>query len=286
MLEAKRFSTDPYAAKAQARAYAVQLAAPFVMPINGREHYFWEHETGDARPVVGFPSPADLDRRANLRQHRAGNLETSLKAVSIPRRFRCQGEDCTTYPYQIRCQEKADEALISGIRRMLFEMATGTGKTMTIALLIKRWFQAGIISRVLFLADRIELARQAYDDFADYLRDYPVTLLYDGKRSLEGQVVVGTLDTIAGQLGAGGFGHAYFDLVITDECHRSIYNSHRATLGHFDAIHIGLTATPNPGELRWISRHERSLVRSTYMFFECWDSTREEGRPTFSYTIQ
>jgi len=55
---------------------------------------------------------------------------------------------------------------------------------------------------------------------------------------------VGTLDTIATQLGREGFGHGYFDLVVTDECHRSIYNTHRATLGHFDAIHIGLTATP------------------------------------------
>ncbi len=286
VLEAKRFSTDPYSAKAQAKAYALQLAAPFVILSNGREHYFWDYETGDARPVVGFPSPADLERRANLRQHRAGDVQTSLRAVPIPLRFRSQGDDCETRPYQVRCLEKADEALISGKRRMLFEMATGTGKTMTIALLIKRWFQAGIISRVLFLADRIELARQAYDDFADYLRDYPITLLFGGKKSREGQVVVGTLDTIAGQLGAGGFGHAYFDLVITDECHRSIYNTHRATLGHFDAIHIGLTATPNPGELRWISHHERQLVRSTYMFFECWDSTREEGRPTFAYTIQ
>ncbi len=286
VLEAKRFSTDPYGAKAQAKAYAVKLGAPFVILSNGREHYFWEYETGDARPVVGFPSPADMERRANLRQHRAGTVETSLKAIPIPRRFRSQGDDCETRPYQIKCLEKADEALISGIRRMLFEMATGTGKTMTIALLIKRWFQAGIISRVLFLADRIELARQAYDDFTDYLRDYPITLLFGGKKSLEGQVVVGTLDTIAGQLGEGGFGHAYFDLVITDECHRSIYNSHRATLGHFDAIHIGLTATPNPGELRWISHHERQLVRSTYMFFECWDSAAEEGRPTYAYTIQ
>lgn len=286
VLEAKRFSTDPYSAKAQAKAYALQLAAPFVILSNGREHYFWDYETGDARPVVGFPAPADLERRANLRQHRAGDVQTSLRAVPIPLRFRSQGDDCETRPYQVRCLEKADEALISGKRRMLFEMATGTGKTMTIALLIKRWFQAGIISRVLFLADRIELARQAYDDFADYLRDYPITLLFGGKKSREGQVVVGTLDTIAGQLGAGGFGHAYFDLVITDECHRSIYNTHRATLGHFDAIHIGLTATPNPGELRWVSHHERQLVRSTYMFFECWDSAREEGRPTFAYTIQ
>jgi type I restriction enzyme R subunit len=143
-----------------------------------------------------------------------------------------------------------------------------------------------VISRVLFLADRIELAKQAKETFDDYLRDYPCTLLYGGKHSLEGQIVVGTLDTIAGQLGPGGFGHAYFDLVVTDECHRSIYNTHRATLAHFDAIHIGLTATPNPGELHWVSEHERQLVRSTYMFFDCWDSAAQEGRPTFAYTIR
>jgi type I restriction enzyme R subunit len=186
----------------------------------------------------------------------------------------------------LRCLEAADTALLAGRRRLLFEMATGTGKTLTIAMLMKRWFQAAACSRVLFLADRIELAKQAKETFDEYLRDYPSTLLFGGKRSLEGQIVVGTLDTIAGQLGPGGFGHAYFDLVVTDECHRSIYNTHRATLGHFDAIHIGLTATPNPGELHWISEHERQLVRSTYMFFDCWDSVAQEGRPTFAYTIQ
>jgi len=169
---------------------------------------------------------------------------------------------------------------------MLFEMATGTGKTLTIAMLMKRWFQAAIISRVLFLADRIELAKQAKETFDDYLRDWPSKILYGGKRSLEGQIIVGTLDTIAGQLGPNGFGHGFFDLVITDECHRSIYNTHRATLAHFDAIHIGLTATPNPGELHWISEHERQLVKSTYLFFDCWDSARKEGIPTFSYTLQ
>ena len=145
VLEAKRFSTDPYAAKAQAKAYASELAAPFIILSNGREHYFWELDTGDARPVTGFPSPADLERRANLRQHRTGSVETSLRAIPIPRRFRSQGDDCETRPYQIKCLEKADAALIAGQRRMLFEMATGTGKTMTVALLIKRWFQAGII---------------------------------------------------------------------------------------------------------------------------------------------
>jgi type I restriction enzyme R subunit len=287
VVEAKRFSIDPYSAKTQTKEYAVSLGAPFIILSNGREHYFWDYENGDARPIIGFPTQADLESRANLRQHRHGDLATSIRAVPMPDHFRFRGENVEARPYQLRCIKAADDALISGRRRMLFEMATGTGKTLAIAMLIKRWMQSAAISRVLFLADRIELARQAKQDtFDDYLREYPATLLFGGKKSLEGQIVVGTLDTIAGQLGPGGFGHAYFDLVITDECHRSIYNTHRATLAHFDAIHIGLTATPNPGELHWVSEHERQLVRSTYMFFDCWDSATQEGHPTFAYTIR
>jgi type I restriction enzyme R subunit len=287
VVETKRFSIDPYSAKARTKEYAVSLVAPFILLSNGREHFFWDYENGDARPIIGFPTQADLESRANLRQHRCGDLATSIRAVPMPTHFRFKGEDVDARPYQLKCLKTADDALIAGCRRMLFEMATGTGKTLTIAMLIKRWMQSAAISRVLFLADRIELARQAKQDtFDDYLREYPSTLLFGGKKSLEGQIVVGTLDTIAGQLGPGGFGHAYFDLVITDECHRSIYNTHRATLAHFDAIHIGLTATPNPGELRWVSDHERQLVRSTYMFFDCWDNAAQEGRPTFAYTLR
>jgi type I restriction enzyme R subunit len=286
VIEAKRFSIDPYSAKKQARAYAESLAAPFVILSNGREHYFWDYTDGDARPVMGLPTQTDLERRAYLKVHRLGDLEQSLAAVAYPSRFTFRGDEIEVRPYQLECMRTADAALITGSRRMLFEMATGTGKTLTIAMLMKRWFQAAIISRVLFLVDRIELGKQAKETFDDYLQDWPSVILYGGKRSLEGQIVVGTLDTIAGQLGAGGFGHAYFDLVVTDECHRSIYNTHRGTLGHFDAIHIGLTATPNPGELRWISEHERQLVRSTYMFFNCWDAAKKEGHPTFFYGIQ
>lgn len=286
VIEAKRFSVDPYSAKAQARDYAESLKAAFVILSNGQEHYFWDYADADARPIMGMPSQADLERRANVKVHRRGNLEASITAVPYPTRFAFKGEEIEPRPYQIECLKKADAALIAGRRRMLFEMATGTGKTLTIAMLMKRWFQAAAISRVLFLADRIELAKQAKETFDDYLRDCPSSLLFHGKHSLEGQIVVGTLDTIAGQLGSNGFGHAYFDLVITDECHRSIYNTHRATLGHFDAIHIGLTATPNPGELRWVSEHERQLVKNTYLFFDCWDAAKQEGRPTFSYPIQ
>jgi type I restriction enzyme R subunit len=287
IIEAKRFSLDPYSAKVQAKAYAQSLNVPFILLSNGKEHYLWDYiDGGDARPILGIPTQADLERRANLKIHRRGSLQECLNAIPYPVKFRFKGEEIEARPYQLQCLEKADDALIAGRRRMLFEMATGTGKTLAIAMLMKRWFQSAIISRVLFLADRIELAKQAKETFDDYLRDWPSTLLYGGKRSLEGQIVVGTLDTIAGQLGANGFGHGYFDLVITDECHRSIYNTHRATLAHFDAVHIGLTATPNPGELRWISDHERQLVKSTYLFFDCWDSAKKEGMPSFSYTLQ
>ena len=286
VVEAKRFVLDPYSAKEQACAYAKSLNAPFVILSNGQEHYFWDYSDGDARPILGLPSQADLERRCNIKLHRKGSLEDSLAVIPYPSRFVFKGEDVETRPYQLECLQKADASLISGRRRMLFEMATGTGKTLTIAMLMKRWFQAALISRVLFLVDRIELARQAKETFDDYLRDWPAVILYGGKRSLEGQIVVGTLDTIAAQLGPNGFGHAYFDLVVTDECHRSIYNTHRATLGHFDAIHIGLTATPNPGELHCISEHEYRLVRNTYIFFDCWEAAKKEGRPTFEYGIR
>lgn len=286
VLEAKRFAVDPYTAKEQAKAYARTLGAPFVILSNGQEHYFWDYADGDARPIMGFPCQADLERRANIKLHRKGDMKQSLELLPLPHRFAFKGEEIEARPYQIKCLRKADDALIAGRRRMLLEMATGTGKTLTIAMLMKRWLKAAIISRVLFLVDRIELAKQAKETFDEYLGDWPTVILYGGKRSLEGQIVVGTLDTIATQLGGNGFGHGYFDLVVTDECHRSIYNTHRATLGHFDAIHIGLTATPNPGELRYISENERRLVRNTYIFFDCWDAARKEGRPTFEYSIQ
>jgi type I restriction enzyme R subunit len=286
VLEAKRFAIDPYTAKEQAKAYALSLGAPFVILSNGQEHYFWDYIDGDARPIMGLLAQADLERRANIKLHRKGDIKQSLELVPLPSKFLFKGEEIETRRYQIKCLQKADAALISGRRRMLFEMATGTGKTLTIAMLMRRWLQSAVISRVLFLADRIELAKQAKETFEEYLRDWPTVILYGGKRSLEGQIVVGTLDTIAGQLGGNGFGHGFFDLVVTDECHRSIYNTHRATLGYFDAIHIGLTATPNPGELHCISEHERRLVRNTYIFFDCWDAAKKEGHPTFEYGIQ
>ena len=285
-IETKRFSIDPYSAKERAQEYTVSLGAPFVILSNGREHYFWEYETGDARPIVGLPS----QRTSNVAPISAstGGVRWQPPFEQSPTRRTSGSRAKKLRPALTKSGVFAPPMMPSllVVAGCCSRRPTGTGKTLTIAMLMKRWFQAAVISRVLFLADRIELAKQAKETFDNYLKEYPSTILYGGKRSLEGQIVVGTLETIASQLGPGGFGHAYFDLVVTDECHRSIYNTHRATLAHFDAIHIGLTATPNPGELRWINEHERQLVRSTYMFFDCWDSAAQEGRPTFSYGIR
>lgn len=159
IVEAKRFSIDPYGAKKQTESYARSLCVPFIILSNGHEHYFWDYADGDARPILGLPTQADLERRANLKIHRRGSLDEFLKSVPYPEKFRFKGEEIETRPYQLECLKKADEALIVGRRRMLFEMATGTGKTLTISMLMKRWFQAAIISRVLFLAHALRSLR-------------------------------------------------------------------------------------------------------------------------------
>src|SRR5437016_2040662 len=134
VVESKRFSVDPFSAKQQVKEYALTFPVPFVWLSNGREHYFWEYEHGDARPVLGFPSPADLERRANLRLHRQGDVASSLRAIPSPATFRFRGEDVDARPYQLGCLKAGDDALVAGRRRMLLEMATGTGKTLVNAL--------------------------------------------------------------------------------------------------------------------------------------------------------
>jgi len=279
--EAKRFSKDPITAKAQAEEYARGLKAPFIFLSNGEVIYFWDYENYPERLVENFFTRGDLERLVALRSQRR-----SLKSISIEKTVRFGSDEREVREYQRKCLEKVDAAIESGKRRLLVEMATGTGKTFTVALMLKRLFQAGRVQRVLFLADRIELARQAKEETFDiYLNDYPSVLLTGGRRSREGQITVGTLPTITSQLGAGGFSSGYFDLVITDECHRSIYSSYKHTLLHFDAIHIGLTATPDIGRYAFASDTEKKLIRNTYEFFDCWNPLTDQGNPVFTYGI-
>jgi type I restriction enzyme R subunit len=184
VIEAKRFSKDPTTAKIRAEEYARSLKAPFIFLGNGEVTCFWDYENHPERLVENFFTRGDLERLVALRQQRR-----PLKTIPIPKKVRFGSDEREVREYQQECLAKVDSAIESGKRRLLVEMATGTGKTFTVALMLKRLFQAGRAQRVLFLADRIELARQAKEETFDvYLSDYPSVLLTGGRRSREGQI--------------------------------------------------------------------------------------------------
>ena len=124
--------------------------------------------------------------------------------------------------YQMECIDTLCREMGLGKRKMLVEMATGTGKTRTAAAFIKRLFQANAVTRVLFLVDRIPLAKQTEDVFAEHLPDYPCYMLRAGRRFQdEKQITITTLQSMINIY--GDYSSGYFDLIISDECHRSIY---------------------------------------------------------------
>ena len=267
-LEAKRASIDPITAQDQGRHYAEQLGVPFVFLSNGEEVRFLDRETdAHARKIAGFYGQDDLERRSAARR-----VRRDLAMVPIDRRIVDRG-------YQTECIEALSAEVSRGRRKLLVEMATGTGKTRTAAAFIKRLFEAGIVTRVLFLVDRIALARQAEDAFTDHLRDYPCHVLRPGRGfDRAKRVTVATLQTMIAEYRELSPG--YFDLVITDECHRSIYGTWSGVLRHFDGIQLGLTATPCTADADALPDPEDGrFVRDTLRFFEL-------AGPTFRYTLR
>ncbi len=268
VIETKRFSIEPEIAKTQAFNYAKDLGCDFIFLSNGQDIYFWDYNFRPEQKVITFFSQKDLEKILILRKSRK-----PLSVISIPDKVFVQGETREIRPYQKEAIIAVDKAIESGKRKMLLMMATGTGKTLNIAVQIKRMFDAGLIERVLFLVDRIELGKQAQETFNDYLKEYPSELLYGGRLKRESSIIIGTLPTIYSQL--QNFTSGYFDLVISDEAHRSIYHLYKSVLTYFDAIKIGLTATPS-----------RYIDRNTYQLFDCWDEKKQEGKPTFKYGLR
>ena len=267
VLEAKRASTDPIAAQDQGRHYATQLDVTFVFLSNGEEVLFLDRETdAHARKIAGFYAQDDLERRIAARQ-----IRRDLSTVAIDRKI-------VDRDYQIECIDALCAEVSHGRRKLLVEMATGTGKTRTAAAFIKRLFEAGIVTRVLFLVDRIALAHQAENAFADHLQDYPCHVLrpsHDFDRTK--RVTIATLQTMISEY--RDLSPGYFDLVITDECHRSIYGKWSGVLRHFDGIQLGLTATPCTADTnRPPDPEDGKFVRDTLRFFEL-------AVPTFRYTL-
>ncbi len=203
-LEAKRASINSVEAQDQGRHYAEQLGVPFVFLSNGEEVWYLDRETdAHARQVATFYAPDDLERRIAARRNRL-----DLSSVEIDRRI-------VDRDYQIVCIEALCGEVSQGRRKLLVEMATGTGKTRTAAAFVKRLFEAGIVTRVLFLVDRIALAGQAEDAFNDHLRDYPCHVLRPGRGfDRTKRITIATLQTMITEY--RDLSSGYFDLVITD----------------------------------------------------------------------
>jgi type I restriction enzyme R subunit len=263
VIEAKRRATEPYTAKQQVLPYAKRLDAPFIFLTNGELIYFWDYRNDDARIINSFYSRRDLERLVEMRSTRK-----ALATVAIPEYYLRQGEQRIVRPYQKEAMQAFDQAVELGKRRFLIELPTGTGKTDLICLYLQRLIKAGRAERILFLVDREQLAKQALEALQDILNQHGSYWLKPGMARQEQQITVCLLQTMIGR--HDEFTSGYFDVVVADECHRSIYGAWQTALTHFDALHIGLTATP-----------AAYIERNTFQFYQCKD-----GQPDFAYTIQ
>ena len=294
VLEAKREDVDPYDAKEQARGYAENVKAPFIILSNGREHWFWNYtrKDQDAYRIERLPSREDLERirLKNLQPPRP--LMSEIITPAYLKKFR---PDLSIHRYQIEGMDTVSRLFDEkAIRKFLLEMATGTGKTLLCAALIRRFLATRNAERVLFIVDRIELAKQTLEEFNIFLAEYKPVLFKTARRRpgelLGSSVVVATLQSLmVDRRYREEFTPFHFDLVVNDEAHRSIYGDAREVVQFFQATRIGLTATPraylknvNVEELQKENPKalEIRLLRDTYNYFGC-----KPGFPTFRYDI-
>lgn len=270
IIEAKRTSKDPKIGTQQAKLYADCLGKmtgrrPMMFITNGFETYLWDDVTSPQRKVSSVFSKADLEKLMNRRKERK-----PLNEIPID-------DKITDRYYQKEAIRAVCEAIETGHRKALLVMATGTGKTRTASSLTDVMSRGGYITNILFLADRTALVKQAKDDFKNYLPDMSLCNLLSNKEDKTARIVFSTyptmlnaIDTAKTDDGKRLFSPAHFDLIIVDEAHRSIFKKYRAIFEYFDAIIVGLTATP-----------KTEVDRNTYEFFEM-----ENGVPTYVYDYE
>jgi type I restriction enzyme, R subunit len=261
VLEAKREDEDPYDAKEQAQGYAGNLKAPFVILSNGREHWFWNYtrKDEDAYRIERLPSPEDLER---LRLKNMQPPRPLLSEVITPDWLQRFKSDLVLRRYQIKALDLLCSLFDSKrLRKFLLEMATGTGKTLLCAALIRRFLLTRNAERVLFIVDRIELAKQTLEEFNIILAEFKPVLYKTARRRpgelLGSSVVVATLQSLmVDRRYREEFTPFHFDLVINDEAHRSIYGDAREVVQFFQA-------TPRRGRISKtsMSRSFRRKIR-------------------------
>ncbi|MFC5567062.1 DEAD/DEAH box helicase family protein [Rubellimicrobium aerolatum] len=309
VLEAKSESKNPLSGKEQARKYARSQNARFVILSNGNIHYLWDLEQGNPTVISAFPGPDDIGnhyaftpdakRLANeqvgldyiaLTQMPGYTLEAGWKVEAERPAFIEKVKLRFLRRYQQRAIERVQEDANKGATRFLFEMATGTGKTLTSAAIIKLFLKTGNARRVLFLVDRLELELQADKAFKAYLRNDFTSVIYKEQRDdwRKADIVVTTVQSLLfNNKYRSLFAPSDFDLVISDEAHRSIGGNARAVFEYFIGYKLGLTATPKDylkqsgdGTTRDPRETERRTMLDTYRTFGC-----ESGEPTFRYSL-
>lgn len=270
VIEAKRTSKDPNIGRKQAVLYADCLERkfgrrPMMFTTNGFETYYWDDQSGPQRKVSGVFSKEDLQKLMNRRAERQ-------ELMSIP-----IDDKITDRYYQKEAIRAVCGQIEQGLRKHLLVMATGTGKTRTASSLTDVLSRGKWITNILFLADRTALVKQAKDDFKRYLPDMSLCNLCSNKDDRNARIVFSTYPTILNAIddtksrdGRQLFTPAHFDLIIIDESHRSIFKKYRAIFEYFDALMVGLTATP-----------KTDVDRNTYDFFEM-----EHGVPTYAYDYE
>jgi type I restriction enzyme R subunit len=310
VLEAKRASIDPLAAKEQARNYARTIGARFIILSNGNIHYFWDTKHGNPETISRFPTQesltqfrqytpnpsalaaADVDENYIIETQYPGfskdpDFEDETKRQDFLKRNNLK----QMRPYQVQAIQSIQRAANDGAQRFLFEMATGTGKTLISAAVIRLFLKTGNAKRVLFLVDRLELEDQAQKAFVQYLGKDFRSVIYKSSRDswTNAEIVVSTVQSfLAGDKYKTEFSPTDFELVISDEAHRSIGGNSRAVFEYFVGYKLGLTATPKnylkglvEKDLNNQREFERRLLIDTYKTFGC-----EPGNPTFSYDLE
>ena len=312
VLEAKKESLNPLVAKEQARKYANNVGAQFVILSNGIVHYLWNLQKGNPKPIYKFPSPQEIgaikqwnpDREALENEPVKNDYIVTIQMPDFAQRPGWNGsiESSKDFiwsnglkflrPYQLKAIQKLQEAVSIGKDRFLFEMATGTGKTLTSAAVIRLFLRTQNAKRVLFLVDRLELEDQAWKAFVNYLKPDYTTFIYKEHKTdwQKADIVVTTIQSLMfNNKYRYEFAPADFDLIISDEAHRSISGNARAVFEYFHGYKLGLTATPNDYlkgvKLEEVKENdpreiERRMLRDTYSTFGC-----EGGDPTFRYSL-
>lgn len=274
VVEAKKTSKNAEIGREQALQYAQALQGrygtglPFVFYTNGHEHHFWDSELYPPARIFGFPTPEELEwmrERAGLRRP----LSVELINTSI-----------AGWDFQIAAIRTILEAVEARRRKFLLVMATGTGKTRTATALIDVLRRAKWVQRVLFLVDRVALRDQALEVFGEHIPAEPRWPQREGNRieqefARNRRLYVATYPAMLNlilhdQTPAAYVSPFFFDLVIADESHRSIYDVYQQVLNYFHALKLGLTATPKD-----------HVDFDTFRLFDC-----EANRPTFAYSYE